>query len=90
MQLCCAKSSGLPAPLRAGPGDFFFGARGRYHAFRNAGDETARVLILCTPSCGLDQMFAEFETAADGGMPDRGKLVAIASKYGVTIKPPPA
>jgi hypothetical protein len=36
-------------------------------------------------------MFAEFEAASSGGsMPDLGKLVAIASKYGVTIKPPSA
>jgi quercetin dioxygenase-like cupin family protein len=81
---------GEPERLHAGPGGFFFGARGRYHAFRNVGDETARVLILSTPSCGIDQMFAEFETATHGGMPDPGKLVAIASKYGVTIKPPSA
>jgi len=81
---------GAPAPLTVGQGGFFFGARGRYHAFRNAGNETARVLMLSTPSCGLDQMFAEFEAASSGGMPDLGKLVAIASKYGVTIKPPSA
>jgi quercetin dioxygenase-like cupin family protein len=76
-----------PAPLTVGPGGFFFGARGRYHAFRNVGNETARVLILCTPSCGPDQMFAEFESATGDGMPDPGKLIAIASKYGVTIEP---
>ncbi|WGR92249.1 cupin domain-containing protein [Bradyrhizobium sp. ISRA443] len=81
---------GEAAPLTVGPGDFFFGARGRYHAFRNVGDETARVLMLSTPSCGLDQMFADLETATRGGMPDPPRLVAIASKYGVTIKPPSA
>jgi quercetin dioxygenase-like cupin family protein len=81
---------GEAAPLTIGPGDFFFGARGRYHAFRNVGDATARVLMLCTPSCGLDQMFAEFETATRGCMPDLRKLVAIACTYGVTIKPPSA
>src|SRR5262245_27375006 len=47
------------APRRIGPGGFFFGARRRRHGYRNVSDQTARVLVLCTPSCGLDQMFAE-------------------------------
>ena len=37
------------------------------------------------PSCGLDQMFAEFDVAAANGMLEIGKLVAIAAKYGVAI-----
>src|SRR5262249_13160367 len=37
---------GETAPRRLGPGGFFFGARGRCHAFRNVGAEPARVLIL--------------------------------------------
>src|SRR5262245_12848568 len=35
---------GEPTPHRVGPGGFFFGARRRRHAFRNVGDEPARVL----------------------------------------------
>jgi len=79
-----------PAPRRVAPGGFFFGTRGRRHSFRNAGDEPARVLILSAPSCGLDQMFAELDAAAAAGMPEFGKLVAIAGKYGVAIEPPAA
>jgi len=79
-----------PTPHRVTPGGFFFGARGRRHAFRNVGDQPARVLILSAPSCGLDRMFAELDTAAGSGMPEVGKLVAIAAKYGVTIEPPTA
>jgi quercetin dioxygenase-like cupin family protein len=81
---------GEAAPHRVGPGGFFFGARGRRHAFRNVGDRPARVLILSAPSCGLDQMFAELDAATAKGMPDIGKLVGIAAKYGVTIEPPPS
>jgi quercetin dioxygenase-like cupin family protein len=77
-----------PAPHRVAPGGFFFGARGRRHTFRNVGDKPARVLILSAPSCGLDQMFAELEAATAAGMPEFGKLVAIAGKYGVIIEPP--
>jgi len=79
-----------PTPHRVTPGGFFFGARGRRHAFHNVGDQPARVLILTAPSCGLDRMFAELDAAAGGGMPEVEKLVAIAAKYGVTIEPPTA
>jgi quercetin dioxygenase-like cupin family protein len=81
---------GEPAPHRLASGGFFFGARGRRHAIRNIGDKPARVLILCAPSCGLDQMFAELDAATAAGMPEMGRLVAIAAKYGVTIEPPTA
>ena len=81
---------GESAPHRVPPGGFFFGARGRRHAIRNTGDKPARVIVLCAPSCGLDQMFAEFDVAAANGMLEIGKLVAIAAKYGVAIEPPTA
>jgi len=76
------------APRRVGPGGFFYGARRRRHAYRNVSDEPARVLVLCTPSCGLDRMFAELESATAGEMPQIEKLAAITAKYGVTIEPP--
>jgi quercetin dioxygenase-like cupin family protein len=79
---------GEAAPRRLAPGGFFFGARGRRHAFRNVGDKPARVLILSAPSCGLDQMFAELDAATAAGMPAFVKLAAIAGKYGVTVEPP--
>jgi quercetin dioxygenase-like cupin family protein len=78
---------GDPAPHRVGPGGFFFGARRRRHAFRNIGDQPAHVLILSTPSCGLDQMFAELDGATEAGMTDIDNLMAITGKYGVTIEP---
>jgi quercetin dioxygenase-like cupin family protein len=79
---------GESAPHRVGPGGFFFGVRHRRHAYRNVGDRSARVLVLCTPSCGLDHMFAELDAAGAKGMPGFEKLAAIAGKYGVTIEPP--
>jgi hypothetical protein len=81
---------GEPGPHCVGPGGFFFGARHRRHAFRNVGDQPARVLILSAPSCGLDRMFVELEAATAAGMPEIGKLAAITAKYGVTIEPPAA
>jgi quercetin dioxygenase-like cupin family protein len=79
---------GEPAPRRVGPGGVFFGPRGKRHAFRNIGEAPARVLILCTPSCGLDRMFGELDAATAAGMPGLSMLMAITAKYGVTIEPP--
>ena len=79
---------GEPAPRRIGPGGFFYGARRRRHAYRNVGDQPARVLVLCAPSCGLDQMFAELDAAAASPTPEIEKLAAITAKYVVTIESP--
>lgn len=78
---------GEAAPHRVGPGGFFFGARHRRHGYRNVGDEPARVLVLCTPSVGLDEMFAELDAATAEGTPAIEKLAAICAKYGVVIDP---
>lgn len=88
-ELLIESDRGAP-PLRLGPGGFFFGARGERHAFRNAGNTSARVLVLTTPACGLDDMFAEFAASDQDGMPDPRALVAIAAKYGVALEPPGA
>ena len=80
---------GQPVSRRVAPGGFFFGARGRRHAFRNAGNQPARVLILCALSWGLARMLAELQAATARGMPEIGVLVPIAAaKYGVAIEPP--
>jgi len=79
--------AGEPAPRCIGPGGFFFGARHRRHGYFNVGDRPARVLVLCAPSCGLDQMFAELDGATAAGTAEIGKLTAIAAKYGVVIEP---
>jgi quercetin dioxygenase-like cupin family protein len=81
---------GEAAPRRVAPGGFFFGARNRRHAIRNVGDKPAHVLVLCAPSCGLDQMFAELDAAFAKGMPGFEKLAAITAKYGVIIEQPAA
>jgi quercetin dioxygenase-like cupin family protein len=82
---------GEAAPRRVGPGGFVFGARGRRHAFRNIGDQTARLLVLAMPSANIDHMFGEIDAAlAGGGAPDLANLAAIAARHGVTIEPPPA
>jgi quercetin dioxygenase-like cupin family protein len=79
---------GEPAFRRIEAGDFFFGARHRTHSYRNVSNQPARLLVLCTPSRGLDRMFVELEAATAGGTPDIGELAGITARYGVTIKPP--
>jgi quercetin dioxygenase-like cupin family protein len=79
---------GESAPHRVAAGGFFFGPRGRRHAYRNVSDQPARVLVLSAPSCGLDQMFAELDAATAARMTEFGKLAAITAKYGVTLEPP--
>jgi quercetin dioxygenase-like cupin family protein len=76
---------GEPAPLRLAAGGFLFGGRGRRHAFHNVGDKEARVLVLSTPSTGLDRMFAELSAATAAGVRDTGTLMAIAARHGVAL-----
>jgi mannose-6-phosphate isomerase-like protein (cupin superfamily) len=74
---------------KVGPGGFFFGARGERHAFRNIGTAIARVLVICTPGHGLEQMFRTFNTAAaDPAPPALPWITATAADHGVTIMPP--
>jgi len=81
---------GEARPRRAGPGSFFFGPRGRRHAFRNEGPGEAHLLIFCVPGEGLDRMFGEMHTASEraGGMPPMDQIVNIATRHGVAISPP--
>lgn len=79
---------GDAAPHRVAPGGFFFGARGRRYAFRNVGDQPAHVLILSTPSVGLDRMFAEMDSVTASGAPDFRALAALTARYGVALEPP--
>jgi mannose-6-phosphate isomerase-like protein (cupin superfamily) len=75
-------------PVRAGPGTFFFGRRGRQHAIRNATNEDVRALILCTPGAGLDRMFGELDAASAAGMPPVETIVEIAGRADVAIATP--
>src|SRR3954470_11877673 len=48
---------------RAPAGSFVFVPRGTRHAFRNVGDEPARILVLFTPS-GMEAFFERFAAGA--------------------------
>jgi quercetin dioxygenase-like cupin family protein len=83
--------------LTAGPGSWVTLAKGSLHHFKNISATPAKMLILSTPA-GLDQFFLEAgrkatDTSLKTGAAtpeDRERLLAIAPKYGIEIKPPPS
>lgn len=74
------------------PGTFVFVARGEPHAFRNAGDAPAKMLIINSPG-GLHEQFfmqAGDPVAADAGFPpaappDMPRLMAAADRFGIAF-----
>jgi quercetin dioxygenase-like cupin family protein len=69
---------------------------GSLHSFKNVSGKTARMIISVAPA-GLENMFLEVGQSIGWGEPpphpsatDIEKLLAVASKYGVEIKGPPA
>lgn len=80
--------------FRAGPGDWITLAKGSLHTFRNVSDRPARLLILVTPA-GLEDFFLEIgrpaldgEDASEPTAEDIARLLAVAPKYGLEIRPP--
>jgi hypothetical protein len=69
----------------ASPGDFVFKPRGVWHAFWNAGDETARVLEIISPG-GFEQYFVELEPLV-AGAPDIEGIMALQERYGMRMDP---
>lgn len=77
--------------LQASPGDFVYLPRGIAHFFRNAGKESARMLVTATPA-GLEKYFEEtFDPAVEGSGPPPltealiKRAKAAAPKYGLEL-----
>ncbi len=76
--------------IEAGPGDFVNVPRGTVHCFRNAGSDTARMVLTFTPA-GMEKFFEETLVPAPNGVheaPDNigevaARYVAAAPKYGL-------
>ena len=78
------------------PGESFFAPRGTPHAFKNAGDTEARILIVQAPGGVVEKYLEEaWETIEDPSNlpepvePDFGKVTTVAQKYGIELLPPP-
>jgi len=69
------------------PGDWMFTPRGSVHQFSNPHDQHARALIILTPDIGA-QYFRDVGAVVNvGGPPDRSRLLAVMSRYGLVPAP---
>ena len=67
--------------LTAGPGDFVNVPRGTVHCFRNAGAETARMVLTFTPA-GMERFFEEtLEPAPTGAHEVPDNVDEVAARY---------
>jgi quercetin dioxygenase-like cupin family protein len=72
------------------PGEVMHTPRGSVHAFSNPHTETARALIVLTPDLGAQYFRDVAAVLGAGGPPDRARLVAVMSRYGLVPAAPPA
>ncbi|BCF92915.1 MULTISPECIES: cupin domain-containing protein [Paraburkholderia] len=71
------------------PGEWMFTPRGSVHHFSNPHDDTARALIVLTPDIGAQYFRDVGAIVSAGGPPDRSKLIAVMSRYGLVPAAPP-
>jgi quercetin dioxygenase-like cupin family protein len=73
--------------VEAGPGAVLVKPRGVPHAFWNASDQRARLLEIISPA-GFEQYFSGLaEIFSAPGIPDTGRLAALADRYGLDLDP---
>jgi len=68
----------------AGPGTFIYIARGTVHAFANAGDGPAKLLVMFAPA-GLEQYLKETARAYAAGAPDAAAVAALRRRHDVEM-----
>ncbi len=67
--------------ITAGPGDFVNVPRGTVHCFRNAGTETARMVLTFTPA-GMERFFEEtLEPAPSGASEPPDNLDEVGARF---------
>jgi len=71
-----------------GPGDWMHTPRGAVHAFSNPHADLARALIVLTPDIGAQYFRDVAAVTGAGGPPDRSRLLAVMSRYGLVPAPP--
>jgi quercetin dioxygenase-like cupin family protein len=73
------------------PGEWMSTPRGSVHQFSNPGSDTSRALVMMTPDIGAQFFVDVAALASAGGPPDRAKLMAVMTRYGlVPAAPTPA
>lgn len=69
-------------------GEWMSTPRGSVHHFDNPGSRTARALVMLTPDIG-EQYFRDVAAIVSaGGPPDRAKLIAVMTRYGLVPAAP--
>lgn len=79
--------------IDVGPGHALCIPRGAIHRFDNDTTQDAKVLCVATPAVLGPEFFresAEFIKATGGGPPDRAKMIAIMTRFGLTPAPQPS
>jgi quercetin dioxygenase-like cupin family protein len=79
-------------PIEVGPGQALCIPRGAVHRFDNLGSEDVKQLCVITPAIMGPAYFreaAEVIGAAAGGPPDRGKMMEVFRRHGMTMAAPP-
>jgi quercetin dioxygenase-like cupin family protein len=80
------------AKIDVGPGEALCIPRGAVHRFDNHGSQDVKALCVITPAEIGPEYFREMAAvikAAAGGPPDKGKMVEIMRRHGLTPAPPP-
>jgi quercetin dioxygenase-like cupin family protein len=75
------------------PGQALCIRRGAIHRFDNNGSQDAKALCVITPAAIGPQYFreaAEVINDANGGAPDRARMIDVMRRHGITPAPPPA
>ena len=78
--------------IDVGPGQALCIPRGAVHRFDNNGARDVKALCVITPAAIGPEYFresAEVINAAAGGPPDKGKMIEIMLRHGLTPAPPP-
>jgi quercetin dioxygenase-like cupin family protein len=78
-------------PTEVGPGQAVCIKRGVCHRFDNLGAEDAKQLVVTTPAImgpGYFHDVVDVLTAAAGGPPDFGQIVAVFKRHGMTVAAP--
>jgi len=71
------------------PGEWMFSPKGSVHHFSNPSGEATRVLSIMSPDIGA-QYFRDVAALINaGGPPDRARLLAVMSGYGLVPAAPP-
>ena len=80
---------GMEEPVKLTRGGFCFSPQGRWHAFRNDGNETAHVLVIVTPGDAAERMFKDLATACaeSHGIPPMKELSGIMHQHSVSLVP---